>query len=70
MQRGRMRKIRRLGKKVSHLDFGILAGLDVAVQLDDIVLVNQRGTVGLLALNRANPGRGIAEAGFRVCSSA
>src|SRR5688572_19426685 len=56
---GRMGKSRRLCKKLSHLDFRILAGFDVAVQLDDIVLVNQGGTVGLLTLNRANKGGGI-----------
>src|SRR5215213_5446303 len=56
---GRIGKTRRLGKKVSHLNFGVLARLDTTVQLDDIVVVNQRGAVGLLALNRANHGWGI-----------
>src|SRR3954468_20252242 len=56
---GRMGKIRRLRKKLPHFDFRILARLDVAIQLDDIVLVNQGGTVGLLTLNRANKGGGI-----------
>jgi hypothetical protein len=50
-----MRKICGLSQKLSHLYFGIPTWLNMAVQLDDIVVIYQRCTVGLLALNGADP---------------
>ena len=41
----RVREVGRLGKEVSHLYFGIVAGLDVAVDFHDVVLVDQSRTV-------------------------
>src|SRR3954470_14633901 len=53
-----MRKACGLRQEVSHLDLGIFARLDMTVQLDDIVLIYQRGTVGLLALDSTYPACG------------
>ena len=68
-QRRRIGKARDLGQEASHLDLGIDAGLQLPVDLDDIVVIDQRGAVGPLGLDRADvfglPDRLVGEAAGR-----
>jgi len=43
-----------LGQEAAHLDFRIDAGLELAIDLDDILAVYQRGRIGLFGLDRAD----------------
>ena len=62
----RIGKVRDLGQEPSHLDLGIGACLQLAVDLDDIVVIDQRGTVRPVRLNHADvfglPDRFVGEA--------
>ena len=53
-QRGRIGKARDFGQEAADLDLGIDAGFELSIDLDHIVVVHQRGAVGLLGLDRAD----------------
>ena len=65
-QRRRVGKVGDIGEEAPHLDFGIGAGLERPVDLDDIVVVHQGGAAGLVGLDGADvlglPDRLVAEA--------
>ena len=53
-QRRRIGKTRDLGQKPAHFDFGIDAGFELSIDLDDIVTVYQRRAVGLFGFDGAD----------------
>ena len=53
-QRRRVGETGDFGQETAHLDLGIDAGFEFAIDLDDIVVVDQRGAVGLLGFDGAD----------------
>jgi hypothetical protein len=68
-QRRRVGEVGDIGQEASHLDFGIEAGPNRPVDLDDAVVVHQRGAAGLVGLDDADmlrlPDRLVTEAAGR-----
>src|SRR5205814_4310295 len=50
-QRRRDRESGKLGQKAANLDLGIDAVVQLSIDLDDIVVVNERGGIGLFCLH-------------------